>query len=143
MYQALELKSDCLLAVKQIILKNLDNHQLTKFSIKIREIIQIEHQNLIFYHYIEVFPTSCNVVAELVSGGTLRSLVKDFNKFEDSLLRAYIFQILNGIKFLHSINMTHGNLNSQNLFIDIYGAIKLSDYGNLNQLLEIFAVKII
>jgi serine/threonine protein kinase len=78
-----------------------------------------------------------------VSGGTLRSLVKDFNKFEESLLRAYIFQILDGIKYLHGRDMTHGNLNSQNIFIDIYGAIKLSDYGNLNQLLETFAVKIV
>jgi len=39
--------------------------------------------------------------------------------------------------------MSHGNLNCQNLLIDVYGTIKLSDYGNLNQLLESYAVKII
>jgi serine/threonine protein kinase len=95
------------------------------------------------YHKIEIFPTSCNIIAELQSGGSLRSLVDDFNKFEESLLRAYIFQILDGIKFLHSNNMAHGNLNSQNLLLDVYGVIKLSDYGNLNQLLETYAIKII
>ena len=58
-------------------------------------------------------------------------------------MRAYIFQILDGVKFLHSRNMTHGNLNSQNLLLDVYGVIKLSDYGNLNQLLETYAIKII
>jgi hypothetical protein len=39
--------------------------------------------------------------------------------------------------------MTHGNLNIQNLLLDVYGIIKLSDYGNLNQLLETYAIKII
>jgi mitogen-activated protein kinase kinase kinase len=106
-------------------------------------IVQIEHENLILYHNIEVFPTSCNIVAELNSGGSLRSLIKDFNNFEETLLRAYIFQICDGIKFLHSSDMTHGNLNSQNLLLDVYGVIKLSDYGNMNQLLETYAIKIV
>lgn len=116
---------------------------MSAFRLKIQEIVQLRHPNLIFYYTIEIFPTSCNIVSELLSGCTLRSFVDDFNKFEEGLLRAYIFQILDGVKFLHSKNLTHGNLNSQNLLIDVYGVIKLTDYGNLNQLLETYAIKII
>ena len=142
-FQALELKSGCLLAVKQIILKNLDNFHLTKFKLKIEEIVDIEHKNLILYHNIEVSPNSCNIVAEFQSGGSRRKLITDFNRFEETLLRAYIVQICDGIKFLHSRHMTHGNLNSQNLILDVYGNIKLSDYGNMNQILETYAVMLV
>ncbi len=69
-------------------------------------------------------------------------MITDFNKFEEILLRAYILQICEGIKFLHSSDITHGNLNSQNILLDVYGVIKLSDYGNMNQLLETYAIKI-
>ncbi len=54
-----------------------------------------------------------------------------------------IFQICDGIKFLHSRDMTHGNLNSQNILLDVYGVIKLTDYCNMNQLLETYAIKIV
>jgi serine/threonine protein kinase len=69
-------------------------------------------------------------------------LISDFGRFEESLIATYVLQILEGIKTLHSKNMTHGNLNCQNLILDVFGVIKLSDYGNLNQLLETHAHKV-
>jgi serine/threonine protein kinase len=40
-----------------------------------------------------------------------------------------MFMILNGLKILHSRKIVHGNLFPRNIFLDIYGNIKLHYYG--------------
>jgi hypothetical protein len=37
--------------------------------------------------------------------------------------------------------MVHGNLNCKNVNLDKYGNVELSNYGNLNQLFETYAIR--
>ncbi|NXC18917.1 CDK3 kinase, partial [Corythaeola cristata] len=65
-------------------------------------------------------------------------LNKDLKKYMDSsqprelplsLVKNYLFQLLQGVSFCHSHRVIHRDLKPQNLLIDEAGAIKLGDFG--------------
>jgi len=61
----------------------------------------------------------------------------DLKKFLDlsgtplppQLVKSYLFQIINAIKFCHCKRILHRDLKPQNLLIDKIGSIKLADFG--------------
>ena len=72
----------------------------------------------------------------------MRSLIFSFGKIKQSIISAYVKQIIDGVNFIHSRDLTHGNLNCGNIMIGNHSLLVLSDYGNLNQMLETLAHKI-
>jgi len=64
---------------------------------------------------------------EYASGGSIAAWVEKFEKFDERIIRKYTQQILEGLCYLHSQGIVHGNLKSSNVLIDSDGVIKLSD----------------
>ncbi|OXB81135.1 UNVERIFIED_CONTAM: hypothetical protein H355_005065, partial [Colinus virginianus] len=50
-------------------------------------------------------------------------------EFPLSLVKNYLFQLLQGVSFCHSHRVIHRDLKPQNLLINEAGAIKLADFG--------------
>ncbi len=50
-------------------------------------------------------------------------------RFSDSHARFYASQIFEAISFLHNRNIIYRDLKPENLLLDIYGNIKITDFG--------------
>lgn len=67
------------------------------------------------------------LVMELLSGGDLRSLLKRSTEpLAETLVRQIIGDICNGVSFLHSKSIIHGDLKSANVLFDGVGRAKVS-----------------
>ena len=41
----------------------------------------------------------------------------------------YVFEIVNGLKYIHLKGLCHRDLNPNNIFLDAIGTIKIGDFG--------------
>ncbi|NXC52013.1 PAK3 kinase, partial [Aleadryas rufinucha] len=73
------------------------------------------------------------LVMEYVDGGTLTSvLVRVF--IEESVIAAISRECLKALDFLHSKNVIHRDVKSDNILLGMDGSVKLTDFGLCAQL---------
>jgi mitogen-activated protein kinase kinase kinase ANP1 len=74
---------------------------------------------------------------EYIPGGCLSSLVKKFGPLNESVVRSYTEQILQGLAYLHSHNIVHRDLKGANILVDANGGCKLADFGASKRLQDL------
>ncbi|KAK1391862.1 Myb-like protein A-like [Heracleum sosnowskyi] len=80
--------------------------------------IKIESNKLMF-----------NIFMEYLSGGTLSDVIKkQGGSLDESLIRVYTTQILQGLEYLHSNNFVHCDIKGQNILLGKDG-VKIADLG--------------
>ncbi|KAL3333554.1 hypothetical protein AABB24_033568, partial [Solanum stoloniferum] len=71
-----------------------------------------------------------NMFMEYVQGGTLSDLIKkQGGSLDESTIKLYAQQILQGLDYLHSIGIVHCDVKGQNILICENGNIKIADLG--------------
>ncbi|CAD8101977.1 unnamed protein product [Paramecium primaurelia] len=66
------------------------------------------------------------IIQEYMNFGNLRKLIRLFNKkIDESIIGYILYQIMLGLKYLHSIGKIHKHLNSKKVLINEIGEIKL------------------
>jgi serine/threonine protein kinase len=104
---------------KKKIIKNLDN------------IYKLNHKNILKAVYydendlIEEFG-DLSILYESVNSRNVEDLMKEYGSFDEKLLKVYIKQILEGLKYLHENKIYHKNLKPTNFLVD-EGTVKISD----------------
>jgi len=68
-------------------------------------------------------------VLEFVENGSLLSILKKFGKFPETLVAAYIWQVLEGLVYLHQQGVIHRDIKAANILITKEGTVKLADFG--------------
>ena len=82
---------------------------------------------------------------ELVTGGSMTSLVKRFKPLPKPVIRQWTKQLLVGLDFLHTNHIMHRDIKGENVLVDINSktpldaAIKLADFGAAKRLTDIGA----
>lgn len=66
------------------------------------------------------------LVMELLVGGSLRALLNSSQPISGYHRQSIIWDICNGMKFLHGKDAVHGDLKSQNVMLDGDGRAKVS-----------------
>ena len=68
------------------------------------------------------------IVTEYMKRGALISLIKD-NNISEHQVWEYFNQLINGIEYLHNLNIIHRDIKPENMLIDDKNTLKLADFG--------------
>ena len=127
---------------KEYAIKIIDKNKLAKGKsiqlIKDEIIIQKElaHEKIVKIK--KYFEDNQNVyiVLELCKNHTLADLVKRRGYLTEIEVQCYMFQLIQGLKYLHSNNIIHRDLKPNNLFLDDKLELKIGDFGLIAKLIN-------
>ena len=68
------------------------------------------------------------LILEYCPGGDLASLIKQDGHLPETSVRMFSLDILAGLNYLHSMGLLHCDLCPNNILIDEYGILKISDF---------------
>lgn len=98
---------------------------------KTMEKIQNSHQNIVSYYGTTKDEFQIYFLYEYIKGEDLYKLVSNYGLKSEELVKFYFIQILNSIKYLHSLNIPHRDIKPDNIIITDNGTkIKLIDFGS-------------
>lgn len=69
------------------------------------------------------------MATELCHSGDLASILNKEKKLPETEVRTYSCQIIAALLFLHQNEIIYRDLKAENILIDEYGHVKLSDFG--------------
>lgn len=130
-YKAKVRKSDAVVALKKIRLENEDEGVPPTAIREITLLKELAHPNIVFLKDVIMQENRLYLVFEF--------LTMDLKKYLDSLpedkmvdkmlVKSYLYQILQALKFCHQRRCIHRDLKPHNLLLDSKGIIKLADFG--------------
>lgn len=134
-YQCMNVETGRLYAVKHFKFSEDPKRVQKEFANLKREVMllrELVHPNIVQYYQTDISPNhdSINVVLEYVPGGSLKSILQKYVKFEESVVKNYTRQLLHGLKYLHDNGVIHRDLKCANVLVTPDGIVKLSDFGS-------------
>eukprot|EP01087_Luapelamoeba_hula_P021459 TRINITY_DN7508_c0_g1_i2.p1 TRINITY_DN7508_c0_g1~~TRINITY_DN7508_c0_g1_i2.p1 ORF type:complete len:1685 (-),score=296.46 TRINITY_DN7508_c0_g1_i2:8-5062(-) len=124
-----------LIAVKEIDFKLAPDPTaaLERVESEIESLRGLQHHHIVEYLGTEKEGLVLRIFMEFVAGASsIASVLVDSGELDESMLRKYTRQILEGLSYLHERSIVHGDLKCLNMLLDHRGSIKLSDYGCSN-----------
>ena len=100
---------------------------------EIRLLYSLNHPNIIGYKdaFYDSPSYTLNIVMEYADGGDLSKLIENNKKkhlnFQEKVIWEWIFQLLNGLLYLHTNHIMHRDLKSANIFLMKNGLLKIGD----------------
>ncbi|KAJ7657094.1 Pkinase-domain-containing protein, partial [Mycena olivaceomarginata] len=88
-----------------------------------------QHPNIV--HFLESYFVNSSelwVVMEYMDGGALSDILENNTMKEDQISRV-CFETCKGIEHLHSKNIIHRDIKSDNILLDALGRVKITDFG--------------
>ncbi|KPI36976.1 Serine/threonine-protein kinase STE11 [Cyphellophora attinorum] len=136
-YLALHAVTGELMAVKQVELTNVTkgtedkkkNLMITALRQEIDLLQGLHHPHIVQYLGTSSDDEHLNIFLEYVPGGSIAGMLKQYNTFQEPLVRNFTRQILEGLSYLHSCNIIHRDIKGANILVDNRGAVKISDFG--------------
>ncbi|CAL1269620.1 unnamed protein product, partial [Larinioides sclopetarius] len=116
-------------AVKVITRDKLSNEFATKFLPREIEVLsKINHENIVKVYKIFNFPSKVYIFMELINEDLL-GYVRSHGRLKEKEARQFFEQMVNAMKYLHSLNIAHRDLKCENIMIDENQKIKIIDFG--------------
>ncbi|CAO2820960.1 unnamed protein product [Amaranthus hypochondriacus] len=96
----------------------------------LRRMISSESPYIVRCHRIFDQPDGdIGILMEYMDCGTLDHVLKKQGTFSETLLSTVAYQILNGLKYLHSHKIVHRDIKPSNLLVNSKWEVKISDFG--------------
>ncbi|KAJ5104516.1 hypothetical protein NUU61_001863 [Penicillium alfredii] len=94
------------------------------------ELLQgMHHPNIVQYLGTSTDDQYLNIFLEYVPGGSIATMLKQYNTFQEPLVKNFVRQILKGLSYLHSQDIIHRDIKGANILVDNKGGVKISDFG--------------
>ncbi|KAJ9466444.1 hypothetical protein DIPPA_33895 [Diplonema papillatum] len=92
---------------------------------------KLRHDNIVSYMASAVVDGYIMIVMEYLSGGSLHDMLVNFSSAALPLtsIQRYVQDIVRGLEFLHSRDIIHRDMKSQNVLLLVDGQCKLADFG--------------
>jgi hypothetical protein len=105
------------------------NEIVRRFTDVVRAWGNLAHPNILPIHDVNLYAEYPYVVTELAPNGSTRRLVNDAEEIPVELAFKYLLQTLHGLRAGHAQKVYHRGLKPEQLLIDAYGNVKVSDFG--------------
>jgi mitogen-activated protein kinase kinase kinase len=124
-YLAINLDTSTIMAVKEIRFPDSSSlsalHKSIKEEMKVMEMLQ--HPNIVQYFGMEVHRDKVNIFMEYCENGSLGGLLEHGGSIEDEMYVVdYVYQLLEGLAYLHSNNVVHRDIKPDSKYIERWGA---------------------
>ena len=109
-----------------------NNEEIKKYMIEMCILLQIDHPNII--KTFEIISDSNNyyIIMEYNFEKKLLDIIVEQKYLTEEESAFYFYQIISGLEYLHSKNICHNNLNTQNILINSQHKLKISDFSMSN-----------
>ncbi|OMJ72399.1 hypothetical protein SteCoe_29162 [Stentor coeruleus] len=77
------------------------------------------------------------IFMEYVAGGSISTLLHKYGKFNETLMRVYAQQILQGLEYLHYNKIIHRDIKGANVLVGNDGVCKLADFGSAKRIISV------
>lgn len=125
-FMAFETKTDQCVAIKQMELKIQPKKELIFNEILVMK--GSKHRNIVNFIDSYLVGGELWVIMEYMEGGSLTDVVT-FNLMAEGQIAAVCKETLQGLQHLHSRNVIHRDIKSDNVLLSSTGDIKLTDFG--------------
>jgi hypothetical protein len=105
------------------------NEIVRRFTDVVRAWGNLAHPNILPIHDVNLWTEFPNVVTELAPNGSARRLINDAEEIPVELVFKYLLQTLHALRAGHAQRVYHRGLKPEQLLIDGYGNVKVSDFG--------------
>ncbi|KAI3917011.1 hypothetical protein MKX01_003460 [Papaver californicum] len=111
---------------KEKVLKHKMSEQIRR---EIATMKLIQHPNVVRLFEVMGSKTKIFIVLEFITGGELFDKIVNHGRMVEDEARRYFQQLINAVDYCHSRGVYHRDLKPENLLLDVYGNLKISDFG--------------
>ena len=138
-YKVQNKKDNKFYVIKQILLKEeLKNEEIKNIKNEALLLKSINNKNIVKCYDSFFNKNTYNIILEYCDGLDLRQYIDKYKAQKQSInqdiIFNFIFDIINGLKEIHSKNLIHRDLKPENLFLTSKNTIKIGDFGLVKQL---------
>ncbi|KAH0610080.1 uncharacterized protein H6S33_012626 [Morchella sextelata] len=127
-------KNNARVAIKQMDLAHQPRKELIVNEILVMK--ESQHPNIV--NFLDAFLKGNSelwVVMEYMEGGALTDVI-EANTLEEDQIATICFETCKGLEHLHAQNIIHRDIKSDNVLLDAYGHVKITDFGFCAKLTE-------
>ncbi|KAH6576467.1 hypothetical protein BASA61_005266 [Batrachochytrium salamandrivorans] len=132
-YLAKHNQSDAIVAIKDMVMPRQPRKDMIVNEIMVMK--ECHHPNIVNYIDSFLVRESLWVLMEYMEGGMLTDII-DKHTFTEPQISSICLETLRGLQHLHSRNIIHRDIKSDNILLDGKGQVKISDFGYSAKLLN-------
>ncbi|XP_023214731.1 testis-specific serine/threonine-protein kinase 4-like [Centruroides sculpturatus] len=118
------------IAVKIMSREKVPKEFLNRFLPREIEIVKrIKHRNIVSFIECVDMNDTIYIFMEFVENGTLLQLLEKKRFIEEEMACKYFHNLIDGIAYLHKNGIVHRDIKCENLLIDRFNIIKITDFG--------------
>ncbi|KAL4094153.1 hypothetical protein PRIC1_009816 [Phytophthora ramorum] len=137
-YKGLNISTGELFALKEIEIHSSPNAdqvtQMQKLGEEIEVMNNLSHKHIVRYKGSHRAANHFFIFMEYVPGGSIASMLKQFDAFSEDLIRIFTRQIVHGVIYLHQMGIIHRDIKGANVLVNEQGVSKLADFGCSKQI---------